>query len=131
MPCIMPEQPYCPACEFGRIVQTEDMPDTDCSWECMCTQEKYDEYLLRKLEAQANMKEGRGNLMAVDDILKSCPFCGGQAHISIDTEAIIDSFGRLWAYTVVCRHCHATSGLYHSAEKAAESWNRRVIDANA
>lgn len=71
MPCIMPEQPYCPACEFGRIVQTEDMPDTDCSWECICTQEKYCEYLLHKLEAQANTKEGRGNLMAVYEPNKS------------------------------------------------------------
>lgn len=50
MPCIMSEQPYCPACEFGHIVQTEDMPDTDCAWECMCTQEKYYEYLRSKLD---------------------------------------------------------------------------------
>lgn len=63
--------------------------------------------------------------------LKPCPFCGGQAHICIDTEAIIDSYGRLWAYTVVCEHCCATSGLNYSPGRAAESWNRRVIDANA
>lgn len=39
MPCIMPEMPYCPACEYGHITASENNPDTDCNWECLCTDE--------------------------------------------------------------------------------------------
>lgn len=37
--------------------------------------------------------------------LKPCPFCGGQAEISVDPEAVIDTQGRKWAYTAVCERC--------------------------
>lgn len=30
--CIMPEMPYCPACEYGYIVA---ISETDCEWHCM------------------------------------------------------------------------------------------------
>lgn len=39
MPCVMPKMPYCPACKYGYIEQSEDMPDTDCIWHCLCTDE--------------------------------------------------------------------------------------------
>ena len=58
--------------------------------------------------------------------LKLCPFCGGRASINFDSEAIIDSQGRHWAYNVVCDKCCATSGLAYSIEMAIEIWNRRV-----
>ena len=58
--------------------------------------------------------------------LKPCPFCGGRASINFDSEAIIDSKGRHWAYNVVCDKCCATSGLAYSIEMAIEIWNRRV-----
>lgn len=60
--------------------------------------------------------------------LKPCPFCGGQANISVDTEAVTDTEGRRWAYTytVVCNRCCATSGLTYLPEKAREAWNRRA-----
>lgn len=61
-----------------------------------------------------------------DTKLKPCPFCGGKASISSDTEATRDSQGRLWAFTVVCDSCCATSGLTYSPERATEAWNRRV-----
>ena len=32
--CIMPEQPYCPACRYGHIIMNEDN-DTDCEWICL------------------------------------------------------------------------------------------------
>ena len=54
MPCIMPEQPYCPACEFGRItyhddVETyEDTLGTECNWECLCTDDTYLKYMKRR-----------------------------------------------------------------------------------
>ena len=59
------------------------------------------------------------------DKLRPCPFCGGQADISIDPEAVVDTEGRRWAYTVVCNRCCATSGLTYLPEKAREAWNRR------
>lgn len=43
MPCIMPEMPYCPSCEFGYIWQQEDSDGTDCNWKCLCSEEDYDE----------------------------------------------------------------------------------------
>ena len=58
--------------------------------------------------------------------LKPCPFCGGRADVSIDSEPVVDMDGRRWAYTVVCNKCCATSGLIYRPEKAVEAWNRRV-----
>jgi Lar family restriction alleviation protein len=60
--------------------------------------------------------------------LKPCPFCGGNARISADTEATRDSQGRLWAFTAVCDICCASSGLTFKPEIAIEAWNRRVND---
>lgn len=61
--------------------------------------------------------------------LLPCPFCGGKARISCDTEATRDSEGRLWAYTIVCDSCCATSGLSYSPERAKKAWNtRKPID---
>ncbi len=59
------------------------------------------------------------------DGLKQCPFCGGQADISVDHEAVKDTEGRRWAYTIVCNRCGATSGLTYLPQKAREVWNRR------
>lgn len=58
--------------------------------------------------------------------LKPCPFCGGNAFISADPEAVIDTQGRRWGYTVVCGKCCTTSGLAYTPEMAAEFWNRRA-----
>ena len=57
--------------------------------------------------------------------LLPCPFCGGEAFISCDTEAPIDTVGRMWAYTVVCASCCARSGLCYSVEMAKKAWNTR------
>lgn len=61
--------------------------------------------------------------------LKPCPFCGGEASINFDSEAIVDSQGRQWAYNVVCDKCCAISGLAYSIEMVIELWNRRVDNA--
>ena len=63
------------------------------------------------------------------DELESCPFCGGRASINFDSEAIVDSKGRYWAYNVVCDKCCTTSGLAYSIEMAIEIWNRMVDNA--
>lgn len=60
--------------------------------------------------------------------LKPCPFCGGEASYSTDPEAVMDSVGRLWAYTVTCNKCAASSGLCFSIEQATKAWNRREND---
>lgn len=36
--CIMPEMPYCPACEYGMIIYPEDADniyDVDPEWVCL------------------------------------------------------------------------------------------------
>lgn len=60
--------------------------------------------------------------------LLPCPFCGGNARISADTEAIRDSQGRLWAFNVVCDRCCASYGFTFSPDRAKEAWNRRADD---
>ncbi len=62
--------------------------------------------------------------------LKPCPFCGGRADVSIDSEPVVDTEGRRWAYTVVCNRCCATSGLTYLPQKAIEVWNRRAGNGN-
>lgn len=50
MPCIMPEMPYCPACQFGHIVPLEDgeactdMLGGNCHWTCLCTEGDYEKW---------------------------------------------------------------------------------------
>lgn len=39
MPCIMPEMPYCPVCKYGHVIISEDAPDADGTWVCLCTDE--------------------------------------------------------------------------------------------
>ena len=63
------------------------------------------------------------------EALMPCPFCGGNARISADTEATRDSQGRLWAFTVVCDRCCASTGLTFSPDRAIEAWNRRADNA--
>lgn len=58
--------------------------------------------------------------------LKPCPFCGGNAFITVDLDAVVDTQGRRWGHTVVCGKCCATSGLVYTPEMAAEFWNRRA-----
>ena len=33
--CIMPEQPYCPCCQYGYIYYPEDGDGTECEWICL------------------------------------------------------------------------------------------------
>ena len=58
--------------------------------------------------------------------LKRCPFCGGNAFIIVDHDAVVDTQGRHWAYTAVCGKCCTTSGITYTPEEAIEAWNRRA-----
>lgn len=55
--------------------------------------------------------------MAQDE-LKPCPFCGGEAYISDDSDAM---------YMVHCYECKAELGYFKSGDEAVKKWNRRVI----
>lgn len=79
------------------------------------------------LDAASGAAEGGKAMKTPDEIkLKPCPFCGGEAEINVDHEAVEDTEKRHWAYTVVCNRCCATSGLTYLPEKAREAWNRRA-----
>ena len=73
-----------------------------------------------------NCKVAVNRETGIKDKLKPCPFCGGNARISADTEATRDLQGRLWAFTAVCDRCCATSGLTFSPDRAIKAWNRRA-----
>ena len=62
--------------------------------------------------------------------LKPCPFCGGEASLSVDTEAVRDTENRLWAYQITCNKCSSTTGLCWSDEMAVKEWNRREHEQN-
>ena len=53
----------------------------------------------------------------MDNKLKPCPFCGG--------EAIIDGCDdTLWI--VICKECNASIGYKETKEEAIEAWNKRI-----
>ncbi len=64
----------------------------------------------------------------MNEELKPCPFCGGEAIVSFDPDGTKDTKGRKWAYTVLCNNCCATSGLCWSNDMAMAAWNRRAND---
>ena len=88
--------------------------------------------MVLQLKSGRWMQETGGRTMKTPDEikLKPCPFCGGEAEINVDHEAVEDTEKRHWAYTVVCNRCCATSGLTYLPEKASEAWNRRADNGN-
>lgn len=47
--------------------------------------------------------------------LKPCPFCGGEARL----------VGH-YPYSITCCNCRATTVIYNTPEKAIDAWNNRV-----
>lgn len=62
----------------------------------------------------------------MNDKLKPCPFCGGEATIRI----FRGKDGWRDRYAVICRYdeggCGAESGLFHYEAEAVEMWNMRA-----
>lgn len=56
--------------------------------------------------------------------LNPCPFCGGEAEITLDTDIFY------MAYVARCKACGIAQPYpkYGTEQKAAEAWNRRVSD---
>ena len=50
--------------------------------------------------------------------LKPCPFCGGEARLSEDKDYQI--------YSVVCSECDAATNNYGIKQDAIDAWNKRV-----
>lgn len=60
----------------------------------------------------------------MNDVLKPCPLCGGQANVIEHRFHGLDS-----SYGLQCKKCKAeTYQFYESEEKAIEAWNRRAGD---
>ena len=58
----------------------------------------------------------------LNNTLKPCPFCGGEANVIEHRFHGLDS-----SYGVRCKECKAeTHQFYESEEKAIEAWNRRA-----
>lgn len=61
-------------------------------------------------------------LKSMNEELKNCPFCGGEASLS---EGQMGS-ARAIAYFVECIECAATSDMLFSTVEAIEKWNSRI-----
>lgn len=42
MPCIMPEQPYCPCCRYGLMLHSFEDSDEFCEWVCTLSEKEYE-----------------------------------------------------------------------------------------
>lgn len=49
--------------------------------------------------------------------LRECPFCGGNAELSVHRGAVV---------FVQCQQCDATFPMFDSEQEAIDAWNRRV-----
>lgn len=54
----------------------------------------------------------------MDNKLKPCPFCGGEAILAENTNSE--------ELLVECCNCYAHTGLYCSEQEAIDAWNNRV-----
>ena len=62
----------------------------------------------------------------MSELLKPCPFCGGEAALAIDefTDNENSCIGEI--YSVQCRNCIACTKWDASSDNAIAAWNRRV-----
>ena len=57
----------------------------------------------------------QGFVEVVEEALKPCPFCGGEAEM--------ESHNEYWA---VCNDCEGSTDMYLTKQEAIEAWNKRV-----
>lgn len=63
------------------------------------------------------------------DILKPCPFCGGEALLHEFRTYVSDRHRMETKYYIECRKCGVEQRNYISDKEAANDWNRRASDA--
>lgn len=63
------------------------------------------------------------------EILKPCPFCGGDGHIT-GCETSVLRHEDYVSWIVECEKCGAGTVEYDSEEKAVAAWNRRFENAD-
>ena len=59
----------------------------------------------------------------MENKLKPCPFCGGEALLDVDYQT---PFGNIQLFYVICRSCLAKSRKETRKDIAVEIWNRRT-----
>ena len=60
------------------------------------------------------------NILALQALLKPCPFCGGEAEVFRGI-----TYGFRYLYEPRCIKCECALGIYETEEQAIEAWNRR------
>lgn len=69
--------------------------------------------LIKRLQLEQMEREKKN----VNDALKSCPFCGGEAKYLMPTNDL---------HTVQCIHCAIGTPYSSRKEKSIAAWNRRA-----
>lgn len=66
-------------------------------------------------------------LEQVENELKPCPFCGGEAktHVCVELENTKLSIMLAGYYGVHCTKCHVATTPYENEDEAIKVWNKR------
>ena len=62
-----------------------------------------------------------------DEVLLPCPFCGGEAALSVfDANASIAIMPPMFMYRVACTDCNIRTMAYNDKQIAISRWNQRT-----
>jgi Lar family restriction alleviation protein len=80
------------------------------------------------LKAAKNARQKVRRLRGMENELKPCPFCGGEAeHKMYFWGNHTKTHKPIWCYYIFCAECGAmTDNIFKTEEEAITAWNRRV-----